>query len=101
MIDVRDDNFVWKKGIIIRTFNRNHKGSKIKFFIVRYLNSQKKQEFSPTSSRIAKSGFYTNRQDIPKMQKGEIVIEDKEEKNLYLMPKEEAFEDSSEEAKSC
>ena len=41
-IDVRDENFVWHKGLITRTFNRQQRGTKILFFVVRYLESQKK-----------------------------------------------------------
>lgn len=66
LIDVRDDDYIWRKGRIIRTFNRvNTDQVRIKFVVVEYLENERKEEFALSCSRLARAGYFTNRKDIP------------------------------------
>ncbi len=73
-IDVRDVDYVWCTGRVIRTTNK-FQDKKIKWMIVKYDKSNKKEEFPENSPRIAPFGFYTGRKNIPKYYRGKLVLE--------------------------
>ena len=74
-MDVRNLDYVWCKGRVVRTINKYH-DKKIKYYIVKYDKNKKREEFSETSPRLAPIGFYTLRDDIPKYEEGIKVIHD-------------------------
>lgn len=44
LVDVRDDEYVWRVGRVLRTFNRiNGEQVRVKFVVVEYLETEKKE----------------------------------------------------------
>lgn len=41
-VDIRDDDYVWKKGRIVRTLNRICEHTRVKYMIVEYFDSEKR-----------------------------------------------------------
>jgi hypothetical protein len=73
-LDVRDVDYVWCTGKIYRTVNKVQE-KKMKWMIVKYDKSNKKEELPENSPRIAPLGFYTGRKDIPHYHRGKLVLE--------------------------
>jgi molybdopterin converting factor small subunit len=75
-VDVRDENYIWCRGRIVRTLNKiSEQGMRIKYLVVEYEKNDKREEFVYSSSRIAKGGFFTNNvlgQEIEKYRGDEI-----------------------------
>ena len=81
-MDVRNFDYVWSKGRVMRTINKYH-DKKIKYYIIKYDNNKKKEELPETSARLAPLGFYSLREDIPKYEGGRKVIHDCKGGNTY------------------
>ena len=69
-VDVRDKNYVWCQGIVIRIISRV--GEVHKFVKVQYLDAEEKTEedLKIISERLAKHGTYSSRGDIPRYKNG-------------------------------
>jgi len=65
LVDVRDLDHVWCTGKVHRTMNKFH-DRKVKYVIVKYDKSTKKEEIPENSPRLAPRGFFTEREDIPR-----------------------------------
>lgn len=86
LVDVRDLDFVWCTGRIHRTINKYH-DRKVKYVIVKYDRSTKKEEIPEASPRLAPRGFFTAREDIPRYEKGKLVLRSPEEGVSYQLVK--------------
>lgn len=83
-MDIRDLDYVWCKGKVIRTINKYHE-KKIKYVMIKYDKGLAKEELPENSSRIAAKGFYTNRNDMPKYERGKLILTNIEEGVSYLI----------------
>jgi hypothetical protein len=72
-VDIRDPDHVWCSGKILRTVNKYHE-RKIKYAVIKYDRSSKKEEIPEGSARLAPKGFFTEREDIPRYEKGKLVL---------------------------
>ena len=61
---MRDLDYVWCTGKVVRTMCRFN-DKKIKYVIVKFDKSTKKEEMPEFSPRLAPKGFYTSRLEIP------------------------------------
>lgn len=95
-VDIRDPDYVWCSGKIQRTVNKYHE-RKIKYAIVKYDKLNKKEEIPEGSPRLAPRGFFTEREDIPRYDRGKLVLRNAEEGVAYLISKDS--DDSEEEQK--
>lgn len=86
-VDIRDTDFVWCSGKILRTVNKYHE-KKVKYAVVKYDKSTKKEEIPEGSPRLAPKGFFTEREDIPRYERGKLVLRNTEEGVAYLISKE-------------
>lgn len=73
LVDVRDLDFVWCTGRVHRTVNKFH-DRKVKYVIIKYDKSTKKEEIPESSPRLAPRGFFTLREDIPRYERGKLVL---------------------------
>ena len=76
-VDIRDTDFVWCSGKILRTVNKYHE-KKVKYAVVKYDKSTKKEEIPEGSQRLAPKGFFTEREDIPRYERGKLVLRNPE-----------------------
>lgn len=95
-LDIRDPDFVWCSGKVLRTVNKYH-DRKVKYAIVKYDRSTKKEEIPEGSPRLAPKGFFTEREDIPRYDRGKLVLRNAEEGVAYLISKESDDDDDDEE----
>lgn len=85
-MDVRDLDYVWCTGRVHRTINKFH-DRKVKYVIIKYDKSSKKEEIIESSPRLAPRGFFTERDDIPKYERGKLILKNPEEGVCYhLIP---------------
>lgn len=94
LVDIRDQDYVWCSGKILKTANR-YQERKIKYAMVKYDKSTKKEEIPEGSPRLAPKGFFTEREDIPRYERGKLVLRNSEEGIAYLVSKDS--DDSEEE----
>lgn len=73
VVDIRDPDYVWCTGKVIKTTNKYHE-KKIKYAIIKYDKGNKKEEIPEGSQRIATKGFFTAREDLPKYERGKLVM---------------------------
>ena len=83
-LDVRDLDFVWCSGKVHRTINKFH-DRKVKYVIVKYDKSTKKEEIPEASLRLAPKGFFTEREDIPRYERGKLILKNPEEGICYQL----------------
>lgn len=95
-VDVRDMDFIWCTGRVQRTISKFH-DRRVKYAIIKYDKSTKKEEIIENSPRLAPYGFFTSREDIPKYERKKLVMKNPEDGVIYQLVKES---EESEEAGS-
>lgn len=85
-LDISSPEYIWCVGIVKRIFFR---GEKQKYIAVTYdkFPNIYNEEIGENSNRLAKFGFFTERDDIPKL-----VYNDNGEKNILLFGKKLDFD---------
>lgn len=78
---------MWCTGRVVRTINKFH-DKKVKYVIIKYDKSTKKEELPENSPRIAPKGFYTDREDLPKYERGKLILKNSEQGVTYLISKD-------------
>ena len=85
-VDVRDTDYVWCTGKVQRTVNK-FQDRKVKYVVIKFDKSTKKEEIAESSPRLAPRGFFTSREEIPKYERGKLVMKNVEEGVTYLISK--------------
>ena len=67
MVDIRTPEYVWSEGIIRRIVYKPDSGIKVAFIHYMDLPNSFDEEIRLKSTRLAKHGFFTSRNDIPKL----------------------------------
>lgn len=67
LVDIRTPEYVWCEGIVRRVVYKPESGIKVAFIHYMGLPNSFDEEICFSSSRLAKHGFLTSRNDIPKL----------------------------------
>lgn len=67
MVDIRTPEYVWTEGIVRRLVYKPESGVKVAFIHYMDLPNSFDEEICLKSSRLATHGFFTSREDIPKL----------------------------------
>jgi hypothetical protein len=65
VLDVRDSNYVWGRGKITAYFYKEYS----LVFTVKYEQRTLTEDISVFSERLAPLGFFSNRQDLPRIRR--------------------------------
>lgn len=92
-VDVRDLDYVWCTGKVVRTVNKYH-DKKVKYVIIKYDKGNKKEEMPEASPRLAPKGFFTAREDLPRYERGKLTLRNSELGIAYLLSKDSDDEEA-------